>query len=452
MIKETEIKLKASAVTIQQLMADAGLSQHLQQGWQVKPLLNLYFDTSDFALANAKVALRIRQDGDEYIQTLKTKGNSLAGLSERNEWDWDISNEQLKLELLTDSCWPDELQQLDKQQLQGIFRTDFTRHFGVYASAQQMQSKIEIALDQGQVKSDTGSEEIGEVELELLSGNGRDLLVLALELAQRFPLMPCDLSKAERGYRLLQADKYRLRLPANKLQAEQSLDSAVAQLVTELLASSQLLAEQYLHSANWKLLVSWITQLRNLRALLSSLGQVVPRQSSQHLRQALDELLEAWRPHLLATEQQQREQAHVAFVAEMQQCRWGVFSLQLALWLYDSQWQQSRSNKAQRVAALDVQRWLMKYLAQELLQLDLHNLLHKPQLMQDQQARIERMLVWLEYGRHLLTVTAADDLLGLLRKLLIELQQNAPDNQNITNLCGQILSSHASKELNKLNR
>ncbi|WP_215201240.1 CYTH domain-containing protein, partial [Escherichia coli] len=49
---------------------------------------NQYYDTPGRELARAKVALRMRRDGEQYIQTLKSRGQSVAGLSERNEWDW----------------------------------------------------------------------------------------------------------------------------------------------------------------------------------------------------------------------------------------------------------------------------------------------------------------------------------------------------------------------------
>ncbi|WVM89720.1 CYTH domain-containing protein [Halopseudomonas pachastrellae] len=73
------------------------------------------------------MALRLRRDGDTYIQTLKSRGQSVAGLSERNEWDWYLKTDALDPALLDDSCWPASLAELDKQQLQPLFTTDFER-------------------------------------------------------------------------------------------------------------------------------------------------------------------------------------------------------------------------------------------------------------------------------------------------------------------------------------
>src|SRR5690606_40050375 len=82
---------------------------------------------SDRDLAHARVALRVRRDGEQYIQTLKSRGQSLAGLSERNEWDWYLQAPELDPSLLSDDCWPASLAALDKATLQPLFTTDFVR-------------------------------------------------------------------------------------------------------------------------------------------------------------------------------------------------------------------------------------------------------------------------------------------------------------------------------------
>ena len=61
---------------------------------------------------------------------------------------------------------------------------------------------------------------ICELELELEQGEASDLFTLACELAQTLPLMPADVSKAERGYRLY------LDLPLRPTHAEVSTLSA----------------------------------------------------------------------------------------------------------------------------------------------------------------------------------------------------------------------------------
>jgi inorganic triphosphatase YgiF len=82
------------------------LKKRNKSGWEQRELFNQYFDTPERDLAAAKVALRVRRDGEQFIQTLKTRGQSVAGLSERNEWDWNLAKAKLDLKKLDDSCWP----------------------------------------------------------------------------------------------------------------------------------------------------------------------------------------------------------------------------------------------------------------------------------------------------------------------------------------------------------
>ena len=227
------------------LVAHPLFERYSSQQWQTRELLNAYYDTRQGDLAAAQVALRIR-DGEQFIQTLKSKGASVAGLSERNEWDWYIDEGSLVMSHLDDSCWPESLRDLDKQQLKELFRTDFTRksielawtHAGV-------PTRVEVALDRT-VSTAAGEEEISELELELREGNPATLLELA-PIGRDIALMPCDIV-AERGYRLLQADSFDLHIRPARLAVGRDIDSAFAALLQEQLAASQRLAEQYRHT------------------------------------------------------------------------------------------------------------------------------------------------------------------------------------------------------------
>ncbi|MFP3449254.1 inorganic triphosphatase, partial [Pseudomonas sp. SIMBA_067] len=86
----TEIKLRVSRETLAALREHPLLKKRNKSGWERRELMNQYFDTPERDLAQAKVALRLRKDGDDIIQTLKTRGQSVAGLSERNEYNWDL--------------------------------------------------------------------------------------------------------------------------------------------------------------------------------------------------------------------------------------------------------------------------------------------------------------------------------------------------------------------------
>lgn len=421
MATETEIKLRVRPSDMDKLADHPLFNRYRSQDWQSRELLNAYYDTDNGDLAHAQVALRIRRDGEQFIQTLKSKGASVAGLSERNEWDWYIDGDVLVQTHLDDSCWPQSLQKLDKSQLHELFRTDFTRKSVELAWEHRgIATRVEVALDQGKVITAKGEEQICELELELREGQPAALLELALELAADIALMPCDISKAERGYRLLQADSFDLDIGQATLAAETTIESAFVTLMQEKLAASQRLAEQYRHTGEWKLLQSWFGQLTAMRALLSSVGQVVPRKSSHSLRLALDTLLADWEPKIKAgvATREQRDVAPAQFAAELEQTRWGVFSLELALWLHDAAWQQGRSERVKRQALAPLGRWLTRFFQEEGQALGLEAYKLKPYALYDQQPRLERVVVWLEAARHVLIANELDDTLGVVRKLL----------------------------------
>jgi triphosphatase len=452
MNKETEIKLRVSRATLAALRDHPLLKKRNKSGWEQRELFNQYFDTPERDLAAAKVALRVRRDGEQFIQTLKTRGQSVAGLSERNEWDWNLAKAKLDLKKLDDSCWPAALAELDKKQLVPIFTTDFIREKAEIAWGRgKAKVVIEAALDLGKVIAGEGEEEICELELELRQGEPEALLELAAELAADLALMPCDISKAERGYRLFDAGSYSLSLPAPSLSAETSLDDSVAALAWHLLGSSQRLAEQYRFNGHWRLLVDWLEQLIGLRALLSSLGQAAPRASSHALRELLDGLLLEWRPRVLAGQDDDslRKNAPALFAAELQGNRWGLFSLNLSRWLLARSWTVERNSRGNRQGAAPLGNWLPTLIAEEGAALQLRRYQQQPEDLAEQLPRIERLLVWLHLAREVLEVAEVDRLYGELNKL-VELANQSIDPDVLAARKAQLLTIGSLKAWRQL--
>ncbi len=195
MSNETELKLLLSEHDHSRLMAAPCLAGYPRVELH---LSNTYFDTPEHALSDARVALRIREKNGRYIQTFKTKGQSIKGLSRRGEWEWDLDQPQLDLDKLAD-IWPQSLTAIDTTSLQPVFRTDFKRQV---IDMIWDHAEIEVALDLGHVIVGDKTSLISELELELKSGNEAALHSLAKELQREADLIPGDISKAEQGYRL----------------------------------------------------------------------------------------------------------------------------------------------------------------------------------------------------------------------------------------------------------
>lgn len=420
MPKETELKLRVSPETLAALREHPLLKKRNKSGWQTRELLNQYFDTPERALAEARVALRLRRDGDTVIQTLKCRGTSVAGLSERNEHEWQLDKVKLDLKKLDDSCWPAQLADLDKKTIKPLFTTDFTREYADIAWGRgKAKVVIEAALDQGFVIAGKRKEAICELELELREGEPAALLELAAELAASVALMPCDISKAERGYRLLEPERFELDLSVADLEADMALDDAYAALAWQLLGNSQRLAEQYRHSGHWRSLQDWVQNLIELRAITASLGQAAPRAATRDLRARLDALLEDWRPLVQAGngDEDIRRAAPEQFAEELDDPRWGQFSLETSRWLLSRAWTAERKGRGERQGKALLASWLAHLIAEEGRALKLSLYTQRPEDLAEQLPRIEQVMAWLHHARHVLDAPQMDRLYGDMKKL-----------------------------------
>ena len=78
---ETELKLSLSAADLPRLLGHPLLTQAGDR----RHLHNTYFDTPELALQQARMAVRERLAGDQWLLTVKTAGQSQNGLSRRQE-------------------------------------------------------------------------------------------------------------------------------------------------------------------------------------------------------------------------------------------------------------------------------------------------------------------------------------------------------------------------------
>ena len=196
---ETEIKLRANAEDLPQVLHLLEEQAVIEQPTALKHLESRYFDTPDFKLYANHVALRVRRTGDGYVQTIKTKGDAGEGLLSRGEWEKPVPSFDPDL---TFSGSPLDLAALGS--LSVLFKTEIDREKTVvsFPPGHADCSQIEVALDRGQVTAGDETVPITEVELELVSGQSADLFELGRRLAEALPLCFDVDSKSARGYRL----------------------------------------------------------------------------------------------------------------------------------------------------------------------------------------------------------------------------------------------------------
>lgn len=168
-------------------------------------LTNTYFDTPEGDLAKAHIALRLRKIDGKVLQTVKTAGQGGGGLSQRQEWEWQVPDHELDLVALAEL--PPFQGQLSSvlNALAPQLSTDFTRRSWqltdglVNPGSTNQRSHIELVLDEGEIISGGYRTPIREAELELKDGDPEALWTLALTLSEQVPLRPSDSSKASRG-------------------------------------------------------------------------------------------------------------------------------------------------------------------------------------------------------------------------------------------------------------
>src|SRR5262245_58923527 len=85
---ETELKLRVPPSALQRLSEDPVLNAGA--GGTSEQLKAVYYDTPHLDLSRQGAALRVRREGDRWIQTLKWAGEAVSGLHRRNEIELEV--------------------------------------------------------------------------------------------------------------------------------------------------------------------------------------------------------------------------------------------------------------------------------------------------------------------------------------------------------------------------
>ncbi|MGE0679963.1 MAG: CHAD domain-containing protein [Candidatus Binatia bacterium] len=201
MPNEIELKLLIDPQDISRLWRHPLLVAHTRQKLPVQKLLSIYYDTPELTLHENKIAVRLRRVGRRWIQTVKTEGSVVAGLHERPEWEQETAENTLMLQALPDPMLHQFFaEDTVRMALQPVFTTEFSRSRRMLELNGDV---IEFSLDRGEIRAGERTQPISEVELELKSGVLGRLFEVAFGLQDTIPLRLENVSKAERGYRLV---------------------------------------------------------------------------------------------------------------------------------------------------------------------------------------------------------------------------------------------------------
>lgn len=238
-------------------------------------LLNLYFDTPKAELARAQMALRLRRAGGHWFQSLKAGASGAGGIHARSEWEFPRPGPRLDLSLFGDT----PLAQLKDaghlhERLATVFTVTFDREAWVVESAPG--SRIEVALDRGEVSVAGRRDAICEVELEVLEGENAAAFELAHALLAAIALRPSTVTKAQRGWRLARGEDLEpARAQRAALEDSMSPGAAAHATIASGLAQLQANEEGVLASTDPEFVHQMRVALRRIRSSLGIFREVL---------------------------------------------------------------------------------------------------------------------------------------------------------------------------------
>ena len=153
------------------------------------------------------MALRLRHAGRQWLQTLKGGGSVKAGLHQRNEWEVQVRGPELDFDFPGAADWKAHLPPSLHKKLQPVFVTDFSRNSRIlnFQGAQ-----IELCMDQGEVSAGQHNMPICEIELELKSGDSRQVFELALAILD---IVPFETKQTEKLTNLIYSKEFSFLKP-----------------------------------------------------------------------------------------------------------------------------------------------------------------------------------------------------------------------------------------------
>lgn len=380
---EIELKLlidpaQAGALRNHQLLKKHAVGPPVRQ-----QMMTTYFDTPDLYFSRHRAALRVRQTGTGWVQTLKDGNQVQGGLHSRNEWEAEVDGDTPDLATLRElagaaSPWFDRLSsQALQERIAPVFsnRIDRTAWMLQFPGGQ----RVELVLDHGELQRGDLHEPISEIELELKSGDAAPLFDFALGLQQDIPLRLGNASKSARGYAMMHpAPPLLAKAEPVRLKADMRADDAMKAIATNCIAQIQGNESGVMQGGDPEHLHQMRVGLRRLRSLFKMFEDAAPLPDGMDLElRWLGEQLGAARdwevladdtlsqlmhghpgePALLPLQQAvlHEAQARRARAAQtLESVRYARLMLRLIAWLHGERWRQDAAPEQQKALAAPV--------------------------------------------------------------------------------------------------
>ncbi len=220
-MSEQELKLHVPAATRQAVLKEV----KQREATRIR-LHAMYFDTPERELARARIAIRLRQEGNDWVQTLKMPGiNAIT----RIEMNHPRPGPVLDLSVYAGTEVEAALSAI-KGELGLRYETDVLR---LLRKVRTRYGTVELAYDTGILRAGALELPISELEFELVSGRPAAIFAVARGWQQRHSLVLDPRSKSERGDALAQLAE---RLAEEDAKADDDLEARRAQAIAQFWA------------------------------------------------------------------------------------------------------------------------------------------------------------------------------------------------------------------------
>lgn len=220
-MSEQELKLHVPAATRQAVLKEV----KQREATRIR-LHAMYFDTPERELARARIAIRLRQEGKDWVQTLKMPGiNAIT----RIELNHPRPGPVLDLSVYAGTEVEAALSAI-KGELGLRYETDVLR---LLRKVRTRYGTVELAYDTGILRAGALELPISELEFELVSGRPAAIFAVARGWQQRHSLVLDPRSKSERGDALAQLAQ---RLAEEDAKAGDDLEARRAQAIAQFWA------------------------------------------------------------------------------------------------------------------------------------------------------------------------------------------------------------------------
>ena len=138
----------------------------LDRGWRAavpagseeraERLRSTYFDTGDFRLRRRGFTLRIHEEGERLVQTLKSEpASGTGGLFQRSEWSQPVESPVPNLAAATDPAVRDAMGLIRSAELEPAFSSDVMRRTATVEidAPDHAKAVVEIAYDSGEIRA-----------------------------------------------------------------------------------------------------------------------------------------------------------------------------------------------------------------------------------------------------------------------------------------------------------